>query len=71
MKNIMTNKEDDRLVLAIDPAPRGFGYVLIKVSNSPLDGGVAEAGIFRASPEHGLRGHYFGRRAGGDQQPCA
>ena len=45
MKNIMTRNGDERLVLAIDPAPRGFGYVLFEGPKIPLDWGVAEARV--------------------------
>jgi Holliday junction resolvasome RuvABC endonuclease subunit len=35
-------KEVHKLVLAIDPAPRGFGYALFEGPQKPLDWGITE-----------------------------
>lgn len=44
MSNI-TDKENSKLVLAIDPAPRGFGYALFEGPKRPVDWGVTEARV--------------------------
>ena len=42
MLNISRKKEKHKLVLALDPAPRGFGYALFEAPNKPLDWGFSE-----------------------------
>ena len=42
MLNVADKGEKHKLVLAVDPAPRGFGYVLMETPNEPLDWGVCE-----------------------------
>lgn len=37
--------ENGQLVMAIDPAPRGFGYVLFEGPKTPLDWGITEARV--------------------------
>ena len=42
MLNVADKKEKHKLVLGIDPAPRGFGFALFETPNEPLDWGVCE-----------------------------
>ena len=43
MLNISRKEEKHKLVLALDPAPRGFGYALFEAPNEePLDWGFSE-----------------------------
>lgn len=40
-------EEVQKLVLAIDPAPRGFGYALFEGPQNPLDWGITEVRILK------------------------
>ncbi len=42
MNTLAKDKENHKLVLGIDPAPRGFGFALFENPNEPLDWGVCE-----------------------------